>query len=1076
MIFKPSSLYKFFFTYICPRFYGGGAPSTPSQTTQTVNQNTIPEQLMPYVKNMLNRAEPLSESAYVPYSTNAADYVAPFSPLQKQAQAGAANLQTPSQFAPATQMAGIAGIGQLGTAQTAQGYGAQGADIGLSSALTSANQAGMQQAQAGAYGAQGVNLGMGSALGSAQQAGMQQAQAGMYGAQGANIGMGSARSSAQQAGRQQAQAGMYGAQGAGYGAQAAGFGQEAGMGFGGMGAGYGSQAAGMAGQGYGAGAQFAQQATDPNAVAAYMNPYVAQSLAPQLQLLNQQFGIERAKQQGAAAQAGAFGGSREALQGSLINQNQALAQQQAIAQGYNTAFNNAQQQQQFGANLGLQGMAAGQSALGMGIQGAQAGLQGANTALQGYQQGMAGAQAGLQGVGAQTAASQMQQQGAAQALQGAQTGLQGVGAQTAASQMGQQGVAQGLQGIGYGLQGVGAQTAASQMQQQGAAQGMQGAGYGLQGLNTAQQGYAGATQAAGQLGQLGTQQLAADTSVLGTQAQFGSQQQAQQQQAIDQAVLNYQNAQNYPYMQLGFMSNLLRGTPVGNTTQTTYMAQPGMASQLGGLAATGLGAYSALKAEGGSIKDRGYAKGGIVGYSSGGDVEESMRSKLEDLDVPHLQSVIQNKESPKMAGIAKEVLATRLAKGGIVAFANNKDKPKGSLVDDPSTIQSDALKIADTQSSGEYQAQEDKRKIEADIAKKAAPNLQTNALEAASGIPVAKPVVSTQTPVQPTVQVPPPVQTPQAMQTPFNAPVGAKAPVEATENPLKGILAAQEENVAASEKEANKSVEERVKEIADLKEKMLGKDTETAEYRKSLMEEKANSKDELRRQMGMRLMEFGANWASTPGAPLVAGMKALKESLPSVMQDTKENKKLMKDIDKSIYLLNHSERLDAEGKIDAAAKARQDASGIVMANKTKLTDFAMDKYKMEETARLQEKQIEATLEGHRISAGAAVEAAKIRGAGGKNGIAALGAKITSNDKQIIDVEKQLKSATIQKDLTKIEALNKTLSNLYKKRTYYEQMPAEIIDSLDDSEDGEDSDTFVPTEEQKALLNKYSKKG
>ena len=84
MIFKPSSLHKFFFTYICPRFYGGGAPSTPSQTTQTVNQNTIPAELMPYVKNMLNRAEPLSQSAYVPYSTNAADYVAPFSPLQNK--------------------------------------------------------------------------------------------------------------------------------------------------------------------------------------------------------------------------------------------------------------------------------------------------------------------------------------------------------------------------------------------------------------------------------------------------------------------------------------------------------------------------------------------------------------------------------------------------------------------------------------------------------------------------------------------------------------------------------------------------------------------------------------------------------------------------------------------------------------------------------------------------------------------------------------------------------------------------------------------------------------------------------
>jgi len=391
MIFKVSNLHKFFFTYICPRFYGGSPPSTPSQTTQTVNQNTIPAELMPYVKNMLNRAEPLSQSAYVPYSTNAADYVAGFSPLQKQAQAGAANLQTPGQFAPASQMAGLSGLGSM-----------------------------------------------------------------------------------------------------------------------------------MAGQNY------AQQATDPNAIKAYMNPYLKQSLDPQLQLLNQQFGIKGAQQQGAATQAGAFGGSREALSNAMVGQGQALAQQEMIGQGYNQAFNNAQQAQQFGANLGLQG-------------------------------------------------------------------------------------------------------------------------------------YGQAIQAAGQLGQLGTQ------------AQFGAQQQAQQQQAIDQAVLNYQNAQQYPYMQLGFMSNLLRGTPTGNTTQTMYQAQPSWMQQMGGALGTAgslYGAYTAKRAEGGIIQDNSYAKGGIVGYLEGGSVEESMRSKLEDLDVSHLQQIVKSNESPEMSKLAKEVLATKFAKGGIVAFAN----------------------------------------------------------------------------------------------------------------------------------------------------------------------------------------------------------------------------------------------------------------------------------------------------------------------------------------------------------------------------------------------------------------------
>ena len=59
MIFKPSSLHKFFFTYICPRFYGGG-PSQPAplkETTQNVNQNSIPVELLPYATQLLSNAQ-----------------------------------------------------------------------------------------------------------------------------------------------------------------------------------------------------------------------------------------------------------------------------------------------------------------------------------------------------------------------------------------------------------------------------------------------------------------------------------------------------------------------------------------------------------------------------------------------------------------------------------------------------------------------------------------------------------------------------------------------------------------------------------------------------------------------------------------------------------------------------------------------------------------------------------------------------------------------------------------------------------------------------------------------------------
>lgn len=116
-----------------------------------------------------------------------------------------------------------------------------------------------------------------------------------------------------------------------------------------------------------AGQNYAAQATSPQAVGAYMNPYIQQSLAPQLAMLNQQQALQG---QGIAAGAvgkGAFGGNREALAQGLNAQNFDLARQSAIGQGYNQAFNQAQQAMQYGAGLGLQGLqTANQAAAGLG--------------------------------------------------------------------------------------------------------------------------------------------------------------------------------------------------------------------------------------------------------------------------------------------------------------------------------------------------------------------------------------------------------------------------------------------------------------------------------------------------------------------------------------------------------------------------------------------------------------------------------------------------------------------------------------------------------------------------------------
>jgi hypothetical protein len=148
------------------------------------------------------------------------------------------------------------------------------------------------------------------------------------------------------------------------------------------------QTAGQAGQ---AGNQYNQMATNPNATQAFMNPYVQSSLVPQLDEMRRQYGITGTQQSGQATQAGAFGGSRDALMASENNRNMNTAMNQAIGTGYNDAFKAAQQAQQFGANLGLQGQ---QAALqGYGQANTAAGTLGQLGASQlGAQQGIINAQ------------------------------------------------------------------------------------------------------------------------------------------------------------------------------------------------------------------------------------------------------------------------------------------------------------------------------------------------------------------------------------------------------------------------------------------------------------------------------------------------------------------------------------------------------------------------------------------------------------------------------------------------------------------------------------------------------------
>jgi len=275
-----------------------------------------------------------------------------------------------------------------------------------------------------------------------------------------------------------------------------------------------------------------------------------------------QAGIAGTQLAGQATQAGAFGGSRYGLMEAERQRNLATQLGDIQATGSQAAFQNAQQQfnQQQQANLqaALANQQAGLTAGGQNLQ-----------ALLGVQQLGAG----------QNLQAQLANQQALQA------------AQQAAEQSRQYGYGQGMTSAQLGAQyGLAGQQATEQSRQYGAGLGLQGAQAGLQG--------------AGQLANIGAQQLGAQQGIYGLQAQTGAQQQTQQQNLINQMIQNYATTQQYPQQQLAFMNAMLRGLPLQTTSTQSYQAAPSTLSQLTGLGIAGAGAYGlANRKKGGAIKE-----------------------------------------------------------------------------------------------------------------------------------------------------------------------------------------------------------------------------------------------------------------------------------------------------------------------------------------------------------------------------------------------------------------------------------------------------------------------------------------
>jgi len=307
---------------------------------------------------------------------------------------------------------------------------------------------------------------------------------------------------------------------------------------------YGSQMVGAAGLGaMGAGQQYARQATDPNATAAYMSPYMQNALAPQMREAARQSAMQGQMNRDKAVQQGAFGGSGSALVEAQRQRDLAMQQGDIYGKGMQSAFEQARQAQQYGADLGLKGM-------GMGIE-------------------------------------------------------------------------------------------------------------------------SGKT-----LADIGNQQYAQETGLMQQQLAAGKQQQEYEQNRLNQVIQDYATSQQYPFMQLGILSNMIRGQPMQAVTTQSYQAQPNYIQQ-------GIGALGMVNA-----MNKGSKEGGVIKMASGG-----IASGLNEYEVDDMSERLGDKQlndkmgDPKTDPRTKQILGGEVARreqtraaagvgmasGGILAFASGSE-------------------------------------------------------------------------------------------------------------------------------------------------------------------------------------------------------------------------------------------------------------------------------------------------------------------------------------------------------------------------------------------------------------------
>jgi hypothetical protein len=197
-------------------------------------------------------------------------------------------------------------------------------------------------------------------------------------------------------------------------------------------------------------------------------------------------------------------------------------------------------------------------------------------------------------------------------------------------------------------------------------------------------------------------------------ATLGGQQQAQRQRELDIPYQEFINQQNQPYKQLSYMSDLIRGTPLGmQASNQVYQAPPSAIQNITGLGLGAAGIAQLAKADGGMVHD--YAGGGSVqGYSgrtgsvtSSENVEDIVQNIKTDQELQTaLKAAAARRDMETVQAIQQEMAfrasmrnglagavtpdmsknMIRAAGGGILAFAGDdeeNDPMTGQMVSSP---------------------------------------------------------------------------------------------------------------------------------------------------------------------------------------------------------------------------------------------------------------------------------------------------------------------------------------------------------------------------------------------------------